>query len=281
MSEIFDYFKLPPNLSYTRFLLSNNDSYHYGIIDNGTGFKGFGGDRDETKAQTKAVFELIERTVFKKKDEGHTSSGWAAHESLILAKESACLELIERDAILCSWLLRISPKIIFTEVFSVFEKEFPILQFGKGNTFFIYGVILEYKNKKMLISTSATSYNEGLKKLRIDSERAFELLLDESAIDDKRLLEHHNHFCNLTKKDLEWFYLNGKGLEYKILNFQFDVFEVPLWNGETAWVVKALSKQLQNLFFGPTSDEYLNSLRLSELNKRFTSILNRSFHPIL
>ena len=280
MSEVFDLFKIPPELSLMRYLDDNSSSHHFGVIDRKTGFKGFGGDPDILVAQTKALFELVERTVFKTIADGETSSGWAAHSKSEEAKESAKLELIERDAILCSWLLRKSPKIIKKVYFKTFNQEFEILQFGSGENFFVLGVVVEISDSRMLLSTCAASIQVGIVKLLVDSERAFDLLTTPNSISDPKLLMHHNNFCDLAPADLQWLYKDGQGISYSELSFDFRVFKVPLWNGDVAWVVKAKSLDLQKLFYmNKLSD--LNLERLKVLSGSIDIKLNESLHPIL
>lgn len=59
-------------------------------------------------AMTKAVAELIERSALWTWNKANiknlkSSNGWAAHISIEAAKQSAILELIERDAVLAQW----------------------------------------------------------------------------------------------------------------------------------------------------------------------------------
>lgn len=280
MSEIFELFKTPPKLSLIRNFEGSSLSYHFGVIDQKTGFKGFAGDADVLVAQTKALFELVERTVFNTIADGETSSGWAAHSDPDKAKENAKFELIERDAVLCSWMLRKSPKIIKTVYFKSFKQDFKILEFGNGENFFVLGVVVEICGSRMLLSTCAVTIQLCIAKLLVDSERAFELLKIPNTISDAELLRHHINFCAMLPADLEWLYQDGKGINYSKLNFDFRVFKVPLWNSDVAWVAKAKSLELQKLFYSNEPAE-LNHQRLITLSESLSVELNSSLHPIL
>jgi hypothetical protein len=67
-----------------------------------------GEDSSADLAMTKAVAELVERATMlnwskEVSRQQRTSSGWAAHDNANSCKQSATLELIERDAVLTQW----------------------------------------------------------------------------------------------------------------------------------------------------------------------------------
>lgn len=80
------------------------------ILD-GIAIQSCGEADSEDLAMTKAIMELIERASLmrwhreRKSTVLGTSNGWAAHETLVQAKGSAILELVERDAVLAQWYL--------------------------------------------------------------------------------------------------------------------------------------------------------------------------------
>lgn len=72
-----------------------------------------GEDQSADLAMTKAVAELVERATMlnwskKGSSQLRTSSGWAAHDNEQSCKQSAILELVERDAVLAQWYSRTS-----------------------------------------------------------------------------------------------------------------------------------------------------------------------------
>lgn len=98
-SEIFDYFAHEPNLTVFEHRFEHAKHSHFSIRDNSTEIIGFGGASNSKLAQTKSLFELIERTVFRSHGGDElSSSGWASHATLEMARKNAKLELIERDA---------------------------------------------------------------------------------------------------------------------------------------------------------------------------------------
>lgn len=67
-----------------------------------------GEDSSAELAMTKAMAELTERSAMmswsnQATKKYRTSSGWAAHDSKVSCRQSAILELIERDAVLVQW----------------------------------------------------------------------------------------------------------------------------------------------------------------------------------
>lgn len=282
MIDSYDYFKNSPSLNVNKFFSIESEAFHYGVTDTKTGISGFGGDYGNLNAQKKAVFELIERTVFRfKAKDSTTSSGWAAHSSIEQAKKNAQFELIERDAILCSWLLKIPPMMVRYVKFTLFSDFFPVLQFGEGKNFFVLGVVLELNKKRIFLSVVSHCIESGIQKLKVDSERAFFILNDSSSIEDSIFSAHHENFCSLSKRQIEWMFLDGKGIKYDFFPTEYCIFEVPLWTTEVAWVVKATSHFLQALYYGNTQKEVINFSRLAELGYHTENSLNLETHPFL
>ena len=72
--------------------------------------RGFGSDRVSVTAFRKAYSEFVERKTFLSlAHQQKTSNGFAVHLNDVLAKENAFYELVERDALLCSWLAKVPP----------------------------------------------------------------------------------------------------------------------------------------------------------------------------
>lgn len=89
--------------------LFQKDLVHFSILESKKE-RGFGSDCNACHAFLKAYSEFVERKTFLSlRNAGKTSNGFAVHVSSALAKENAFYELIERDALLCSWLAKVPP----------------------------------------------------------------------------------------------------------------------------------------------------------------------------
>lgn len=283
MSEIFEYFKNEPKLQVLKYSYPFAQNFHFGVVDQNSGVRGFGGDKDSGLAQTKALFELIERTLFrsKKTNSNKTSSGWCAHKTLEEAIQGAHLELLERDAVLCSWILKLPPQKVGTVDLIGFDETYTVLKFGESKDILILGIVVGVKKMKsrMLLSTAARDLKTGVEKLKVDAERAFVLLNDPNPIEDGELLAHHQSFCEMTEAEIQWLYENGDGITYKTeIEFKDETYEVPLWNGTKAFVCKSSSDDLQELYFGQLTEDKINRKRILQLSDKK---LNERMHPIL
>lgn len=267
-----------PELEVRRLKFADARAVHFAVSDPATGASGFGGAETAKLAQTKAVFEWIERRVYRQhgNHDVTSSSGWAAHSTAELARANAEDELLERDALLCSWLLKLSPALVGEEFFPAFGRAFPLLRFGSGKGFMILGVVLESDGSRMLVSTTAATEAEGIAKLQIDSERAAYVM--RAGVSDEVMKQHHEAFCALSAESLAWLYAGGTGIEYGPVVFTHSSYEVPLWNGSLAHVCHAESSELQDLFYGATSANKLNHNRLAQFGIRE---LNLELHPLL
>lgn len=284
MIELVSYFTKQPQMQVRNYTYPNVKTYHFSVIDINTGIRGFGGDHCSSVAQTKALFELIERTVYHKysDERDQSSSGWAAHTNLEQAILNSKFEIIERDAILTSWLSKKSPVVLNEEFFPLFHKTFPVLQFGIGHDFVVLGVLLknESNQSRMFISVCEKDRRAAVEKLKIDSERAFHLLSEPEPIDNPILKLHHDSFCKASDAEINWLFCNGSGLMYKSFLFSQRLFEVPLWNKTTAFVSCVKSENLQELFYGKQYYKHILRKRLrSVLNRPYR--INRLLHPFL
>lgn len=269
-----DIFLTPPELEVARYRGPEGQYHHIMVTERGTGTTGMGGGPDSTEAQIKATFEWIERKAFRAIGRG-TSSGWAAHTTPEAARLNAERELLERDAVLCSWLMRIPPAQLGTKAFPAFAGSFPLLRFGKGEGFEVIGAVLEAPAGRMLVSACERTSEEAYAKLLVDSERARWIL--ETGVQGDAA-PHHEHFCQMQPAALSWLYAPGVGIEYSRLTFKHDLLEAPLWNGSTAWIASASCPSLQSLYFGPTRAELLNLPRLRSLSN---GPINEELHPLL
>lgn len=284
MSEKFLYFQKSPLLNTKIIKIKNAIFHHVSVNDKSSKFFGFGSDRQFKIAQTKALFEMIERTVFfRTENNSTTSSGWAAHTKIEDAILNAKFELLERDALLVSWLLKLSPKQIGLCRFPLFESDFQLFKLGEGEGFLILGTILKVTNdNKMLITTCAKNLDEAKEKLLADSEKAFLILNNQNLLTNSEIKSHHSSFCRLNESEYDWIYKAGTGIQYNLNDFKFHIktFEVPLWDKSVAFVIRSRCNQLQNLYYGNKHFKNINRNRLKELVT--TSIkINRNLHPLL
>lgn len=284
MINTFDYFRTKPNLKIMKYSFSDAKAFHIEIMDTKTQIRGFGGDMDPQLAQTKALYELIERTVFHERSVAieNTSSGWSAHQTKENALQGSQFELLERDAILCCWLSKTPPKIVDDIHLPLFKRNFQLLQFAEGADYYVLGFVLECKetNSRMLISTCARTIKLGLSKLEVDAERAFFILSVVNPVENTILKVHHEKFCALNNSDISWIYKGGNGLKNGKFRFDSKIFEVPLWNGSTAYVCNSTSEEIQQLFFGQQGLSNISRKRLRSIMD-FPYKLNRVLHPIL
>ena len=283
MIRQFAAFQSAPQLAISEFQVAGTVYSHFAIKDLRSGIIGQGDAADRSLAQTKAVFELIERTVFEQFSKGKpiNSSGWAAHTSIEAARFAAAKEVCERDAVLISWMLRRSPLIIGELKVELLSRSFPLLKFGTYGPIAVLGAVIETdKNQRMLVSAASDEISDGISKLSAEAERAALILRTRNHLDDSRLQEHHAVFCAANERELSWLYSNGRSEVLRLPGFQYEDFEVPLWDGSTAFVSYARSPELQRLYWGGNHLGQLNRRRLrSAANRPFR--LNRMAHPIL
>ena len=275
---------LQPELSVRKYSFFGARAHHYRVSSSQLDASGFGGDLDPLVAQRKALFEFVERMVFRqfREADDHSSSGWAAHESLDLAKRASRFELLERDALLVSWLSRTSPRYLGLTQPDSGGSQMHLLEFGRGSDFVVLGMLLESDNhrSRMLISTCSSSVTDGIEKLRVDSERALILMRNQGNNLPEQMRLHQFEFCEALALDIDWLFKNGAGLIYPDIEFEYRSFEVPIWNGKIAYVCRAHSHYLQELFYGSAKIGNINRRRLRPLLSR-PYRLNRMVHPIL
>ncbi len=100
---------------------------------------GYGESEDKIIAFEKSIAEAIERAVFrvlKNKGVGtETTNGWAVHTSAKLARANSSLELLERDAILTHWLMKIPMREICQPTFPEWLESWKNSEFIKNGQF--------------------------------------------------------------------------------------------------------------------------------------------------
>jgi hypothetical protein len=283
MTDIYEYFKDKPFLSVAEIAVPKQNFVHSRVIDLRTGVAGFGSGESANESQTKATFEMIERSVFQQytKGKSESSSGWAAHISLGEARKRAALELLERDSIMCAWILKRSPVVLKSIFIEAAEREIKLLMFGDWGGSCVYGAIVEGdQNRKIFVSCAEASEEAAIVKISADAERAVLLLNDSVGISGAELHSHYEHFNKMPHEQIQWLFSGAEIIYEKQPRFSFEDIEVPLWDGSTAWVVCAKSKGVQQIYWGGRHLENINRRRLKKLvSKPYR--LNRERHPFL
>ena len=146
-------FENAPSLQLSQFKGDDFKYYHFAVKSETFKTCGYGDGISLEQAQIKATYEFIERVVFKTMGySSESSSGWAAHTSLAEARLNAKNELIERDAVLLSWLAKCSPRLRKDLKLSSFSKTMEILEFSKQKNYVVLGAIVQQASSKVLVA---------------------------------------------------------------------------------------------------------------------------------
>lgn len=286
MNKPITTFSRQPKLVVRKAVGSAMNFVHVTVTATDLDVMGSGDSKSEHMAQTKATFEMIERFVFRNYGlESVSSSGWAAHWDLALARAKAENELIERDAVITSWLSKISPVVRSDlRIIGHVDGEGSILQFGYGEHFVVLGTIYKdpISKKRILLSCLEETDELAVEKLSAELERAKLLFNNLEALENSNQLKSHfEGFCSLPEDELDWVFQGGNGIHYDHdFRFEHTVYEVPLWNDETAYVVRAQSGELQELYWGAGGLASINRKRLRRF-MTFPYRINRRLHPII
>ena len=276
-------FRNPPQLAVSEIQVPGSVYSHFAVKDLRSGIVGQGDAPSREIAQTKAVFELIERSVFDEAARGKNvnSSGWAAHRTLESAQQGAVKELCERDAIMVTWMLKRSPKTIGELQVKLLNRDFPLFHFATYGTLVVAGTIIEVSSRqRMLISAAGDQIADCIEKLSGEAERAALILQNRDDLHDPKLQVHHLSFCSADQGDLQWLFADGEVEILDLPQFEFQDFEAELWDGTVAYVSHACSSALQRLYWGHSHFSNLNRARLRTSCSR-PYRLNRMLHPIL
>jgi hypothetical protein len=283
---------------------------------NGRVLKGFGASFIKNMAFIKAWAELVERYYLINDAEfsinALNSNGFAAHIQTKLAKQNAVNELIERDVLMNSWLLKIPAKKIEIPNFDIYSniKTNEILkkinEHGFKVTLGILGIcnkaivgisMVEEQIQKNLGAAIFTCANKCLdtvmSSLLIDSIFCINSLVGNkmqykftTQNEVHKFIDHHNYYIQPTKKkDLMWIIDDKKNNITQYPKISKIKFKKP----RTKWqfkgpfkVRRAISSNAQNIWTGITEVSKINFNRLSEITGYSVkkTDLNFNLHPL-
>jgi hypothetical protein len=270
---------------------------------NNYSFHGRGTDTNEEVAYLKAFSECIERATTYFLDIP-TTNGIASHFDLDSAKTNAQNELIERDSFLCNFLLSSKFNKIHTKTFyrqssnininidyyeiskcslgvgvlAMMNSSFDFLSFGlafsktldkaeERSTFELLRDFVHFENNQNLKLISIEEFNNS---------KDYNLNIHGDVSKTKKYL--HLFRDLITKDDSPIINLN-----YDDNSFSYqDISNHEIFPNCPLYVVKATNPKLQNLYFGPTTHEKVNLVRLSDVAGKIIDLndINLLPHPI-
>ncbi|MBX2986604.1 MAG: YcaO-like family protein [Bdellovibrionaceae bacterium] len=264
------------------------DGWHSGVVFDDLSVSGFATGKEREATIRVAIFEAIERFIFRNysSSKDASCSGWAAHTNLLLARKNAFNELVERDGMLVTWLTKRSPKQLYNAGldFSTLGYDAHIFTVSSGARCCVLGAVVKSKDhdKKIFLSAGGSSETDSINKLYWDIQRGIDFLNTGKYMDlNKEMYLHWEKFCEFVDNDIGWLFKDGPGLSYPQLNAEYDDYEVPLWDGTTAWVSRARCDYLQEVFWGLPTAKNINIHRFMDLGVHDISSLNMELHPIL
>jgi hypothetical protein len=275
------------------FLYSINDHYkeHY--------ITAAGMDRDSDTAKRKAISEFIERVAFFEQDP-ITFKGFAAHPNLLAAKENSIKELIERDHLLTSWLIKRPPTYLEEEqVLELVTKEYKdiYLNTKSSKLFQRFGVIgtqgkyitacAYIKNSQeghILATATETSVQECFEKLILDMRRSANIALSYKE-DENSEFNHINYYLSSNcKEDSSWF-LEPQGPSSEVLVFPEYTIETKEYKANLLGAVPiftaiSYSPESQLYFHGKTIENKINTQKFLTNYDLSYEELNHQTHPL-
>ena len=280
IQQINDFIKYS-NFSVVDMTSKNDKFFHFKVTSKDFKVSGYGSCNTISGAQTKALYEMIERFVFQKYSESSdaTSSGWAAQTTVDLSRLNAKKELIERDVLMCSWLLKVGPLQIIREAHGILNTK-AVQIFSKEPNLSVVGCFISNNRKKIYISCCADNAEASVEKLQYDSERAIKILdKNNSFASSTNLSKHFLAVQDVKENDLEWFNHQSNGIKIVDSGYEYTDYQVNLWDGTIVWVSKVVNKNLQKLFWGEQFFRNLNRKRLRSIAVNIK--INRMLHPFL
>ena len=293
-----------------------NDHFHFlaKFADGSRGdAKGFGSSNNREIALKKAIFELVERSVFldlASNGKVNSSNGFACHNSEEEAKKRAKFELFERDIVLSHWLLRIPPIWLdslslpmdisnrILDLNSSIRDYKMLLRFGVWGQIGqvpIYVCFLDGSGKNFGFAFSAIASENletAISSLISDQRRAISIIITRiqngiscfQEIDVTSIMtpqDHREYYFNPKHyAKVEWFLRSADKLyRYSEPNVEFDIFDPNIilpWSAKVAW---ARATSLQSFFIGVPQKNYLNFARLDQTVENF-NYLNHDPHPL-
>lgn len=275
---------------------------------------GFGSCISKEVALKKAVNELIERLCFKAESNQlgtHTSNGFAAHDTIEHSMLSSMAEVIERDASLSCWLLKLPPlwlpsnplpkdiPLQYKNILAYLKTKGLNIQIGilgqTGPFFTVCSVLLDSHSDKRFGFIYSSSSNKNLtlaiQSTILELSRGAEMLLSrlsqgskvykvisqESVRSSSDHLEYYLNPDNL--HEAEWLF--ERSPEVRAFPFHEVSFKplTPLF--QLSWpihVIYSHSSKYQNLYFGKVNDQLINFERLKEIANPSITKLNSGIH---
>lgn len=277
------------------------DVSHIRVVDKEDArIRGFGSASSRELALVKAVSELYERRAVLNEastlGQPLSSSGFAAHRTQVAARQSARDELIERDAVLCSWFTRSAPEWMsgteLPEYFSSFLRAGFTCRLGlsavaQETEVWISILYPESGNSFGMMFASAAGANRAqvFETLFLNQRRNITYALGAQEHIDcesqvRRPEDHRTYYLD-PRRNQKWRWLRSMG------KVKVDSLEIPIRiddiavEGPTPWPVfvsRARSNRLQGYFAGETTASRLNWPRLQSYSSR--SEVNEDLHPL-
>lgn len=256
-------------------------------------FTGFGSDYDRSIAFIKAAAECAERH-FILELQAKTSNGMAAHSDVESAKTAAQLELLERDAFLTLWLTGKSPEWLDVENLDLDSESLNSLRIMQNHgfriqlglsavgphSFFAAGVLLPGDAREgqfggVFSSAGGESLRSSLRSVLIELRRAATVIETrrmsgliynpasaEETKDGRSTFEYYlnpDHFSDIEsfiRQQGTRLYLDGAKISFDVFNCEISRPNLKFW------VARAISPDVQDLYFGMPHAEDLNLDRL-------------------
>lgn len=276
--------------------------------------RGFGSCTTKELALKKAVNELIERLCFRETSRSlgaSTSNGYATHNTI----ESSCLsstaEVIERDASLSCWLLKLPPHWLskeslpddlpssfknFLTSLNDYDMSIQIGVLGQTGPFFtVCSVLLDsHPNKRFGLIYSSSSNKKltlAIQSTILELSRGAEMLLSRlskmrkiyTPISPKSVRSSSNHLeYYLNPKSLDeakWFFEQSP----KVRNLPFHEthsisLKPPFQISWPTHVTYSQCSSYQNLYFGKVENRFINFARLKEIAHARSEGINSGIH---
>lgn len=273
----------------------------------GKRIRGSGFGYSDQIAIVRAWGEFVERYSFVKRsmnDESiMNSSGFASHTSFEKARQGAVAELVERDVLLCCWLLRIpaverkplvrinhrqNKKTLHELAESGFRVKLGL--FGRCMNLFV-GIAFVYSDNRIAIATAAKVDEAELHDhlIRECASMASDFLSKVAPTPISSLSEiveplDHLRFhleANATEFLKQWLSMTEDLREFPSFDFGLEDLtpENPLACSTGYAVVYARSENCQNLWFGPTKKDHINLARLKKVAQRELTYEEINFEP--
>lgn len=283
----------PEGFRYSKFICAVSAEAR-GIISKGGGESYISAKNAFDKAKSEAVERLCLKIYSTKTNQILTSSGWSAHLSEGRAKTNAALELLERDAVLVQWLraaslneialMTLPLKLQWWRLTELRKSEFPILRIFLTTVGF-YPVVVAVLQSDGGFGVTGAGTSTNLKNA-VDSalteacRAAHHHIRKSYDVDDisNHLPGVHSVMYSVKNPFPKWFLKPGAIIKWHQAEklFSKDALDLAISKSEINFktiatgdrtVVRAYSKNLQSVFWGPsTQKDVLNLERIKSEN---------------